>query len=84
MVGEGWVLVGEGLLEGEGLLVGEGCWYGRGGGVGREGGRLHSKVWTDAHMNTKKFPGWWEPDGHSLNILLLVCHIVHVFPELVW
>ncbi len=26
-----------------------------GGGVGRGGGRLHSKVWTDAHMNTKGF-----------------------------
>ncbi len=30
------------------MLVGEGD-------VSRGGGRLHSKVWTDTHMNTKGF-----------------------------
>ncbi len=48
------MLVGEGVLAGEGS-VGRGGGIGRGGGVGRGGGRLHSKVWTDTHMNTKGF-----------------------------
>ncbi len=41
-MGEGVVSGGGGWLVGEGVVSGEGGW-------------LHSKVWTDAHMNTKGF-----------------------------
>ncbi len=34
---------------------GRGWWRGGGGWLSGGGGRLHSKVWTDAHMNTKGF-----------------------------
>ncbi len=39
---------GRGIGRGRGVLVGEGVLVGG-------GGRLHSKVWTDTHMNTKGF-----------------------------
>ncbi len=50
--GEGGWLVGEG---GWGWLVGEGVVSGGRGVVSGGGGWLHSKVWTDAHMNTTGF-----------------------------
>ena len=47
--------MGRGVVSGEGgWLVGRGVVSGEGG-VRGEGGWLHSKVWTDAHMNTKGF-----------------------------
>ncbi len=42
-----------------GVVVGRWGWGGEGGGGGGwvvgGGGGLHSKVWTDTHMNTKGF-----------------------------
>ncbi len=39
----------------EGLALGWGVQHRGGWGSGLEGGRLHSKVWTDAHMNATRF-----------------------------